>query len=752
MILQKSENLRTNEEAQMLRQCSEAVEEVQLRWKKRDEAKRRQEEFEEPSDTLQEKCQILARAIAQSQHLVVYTGAGISTAARIPDYRGPNGIWTRLQQGKDIGSHDLSLAEPTFTHMALSKLYHNNILKYVVSQNCDGLHLRSGLPRHALSELHGNMYIEVCKSCKPTKEYWRQFDVTENTARYAHKTMRRCYSCNEPLVDTIVHFGERGTLQWPLNWSGASKNAQKATTILCLGSSLKVLKRYPWLWQMDKPVKKRPNLYIVNLQWTPKDDCANVKIHGKCDDVMKIVMNFLGISVLKYDRLKDPIFYHSTALCDEELHTTTQPALKNVETKEYNEESQVQSPSSNCDIKCNTRGEKDTMCNSENELVSKLNVIPLKEQHFNKCDFSIDSILQHDRKLIQDDRDLYKDVEITSNFLSNYHTLVAYYRFSESIILQNPLLSYQDMLYYPYQTSFLYSGLHSIINNPFPLFNANFNNFKLNNSSVKTQNFNKPSPELIACHFCNAEFRSVSCLFYLKFEPVFVKKETEKKALCFCCDSSSDEEEEVKKEADGREEDAIDKDQGKVKIQAGWFGKGLILSTSLGNDLAKMQKLSVLMQIREQNSKILDLLNKKITGSFIDTSDFELPKNLPVQLPISTNHELLLLEQYLLIKENLQSMQNYLQTIGGKDTTAKTNRILKMLIRDALAQEYSFFGKRNKKPFYLMGMKHLVVRSVKATSKDASDKQIEDCIKAWLKHAPQRTKLMKPTIVDIKMN
>lgn len=88
---------------QLLKECSETVEEVQLRWRKRDEAKMRLKEYEEPDEVLQHKCEILAQAIAQSQHLVVYTGAGISTAARIPDYRGPNGIWTRLQQGKDIG-------------------------------------------------------------------------------------------------------------------------------------------------------------------------------------------------------------------------------------------------------------------------------------------------------------------------------------------------------------------------------------------------------------------------------------------------------------------------------------------------------------------------------------------------------------------------------------------------------------------------------------------------------------------------
>lgn len=76
---------------------------MQERRRKRDEAKRRLEEFEDPKDIMKKKCQTLAQAIAQSQHLVVYTGAGISTAAKIPDYRGPNGIWTRLQQGKEIG-------------------------------------------------------------------------------------------------------------------------------------------------------------------------------------------------------------------------------------------------------------------------------------------------------------------------------------------------------------------------------------------------------------------------------------------------------------------------------------------------------------------------------------------------------------------------------------------------------------------------------------------------------------------------
>ncbi|XP_059470045.1 NAD-dependent protein deacetylase sirtuin-7 [Neocloeon triangulifer] len=330
-ILQKDETERTQDEKDVLLGCDEVAQEVSKRLKRQQQLKSRIEEVEDPPSALEEKCRLLAGAIAKSRNLVVYSGAGISTAARIPDYRGPNGVWTLLQQGKDVGSHDLSLAEPTQTHMALSQLYHCGRLKHVVSQNCDGLHLRSGLPKKALSEVHGNMYLEVCRSCKPPREYLRLFDVTERTARFNHKTGRLCHMCGEPLQDTIVHFGERGSLQWPLNWHATTNAARTADVILCLGSSLKVLKKYPWLWCLDMPVKKRPLLYIVNLQWTPKDDQATLKINGRCDEVFLKVMSHLKIPIPEYNRLLDPIFTHATHLHPSELRTTSRPFLQGAE-------------------------------------------------------------------------------------------------------------------------------------------------------------------------------------------------------------------------------------------------------------------------------------------------------------------------------------------------------------------------------------------------------------------------------------
>ena len=108
-----------------------------------------------------------------------------------------------MLQGKEIAACDLGLAQPTTCHMALFMLYKQSKISHIVSQNCDGLHLRPGIPRCKISEVHGNMFIEVCKSCKPVRPYVRLFDVTERTNRHRHTTMRRCYICGNRYDITI---------------------------------------------------------------------------------------------------------------------------------------------------------------------------------------------------------------------------------------------------------------------------------------------------------------------------------------------------------------------------------------------------------------------------------------------------------------------------------------------------------------------------------------------------------------------
>jgi len=80
---------------------------------------------------------------------------------------------------------------------------------------------------------------QVCKQCRPQRQYIRLCDLTERTALRRHRTGRRCRRCRGALFDTIVHFGEKGGHQAPYNWQRAASAANSADVILCLGSSLK---------------------------------------------------------------------------------------------------------------------------------------------------------------------------------------------------------------------------------------------------------------------------------------------------------------------------------------------------------------------------------------------------------------------------------------------------------------------------------------------------------------------------------
>ncbi|KAL3983116.1 Sir2 family protein [Acanthocheilonema viteae] len=262
-------------------------------------------EIEEADDVVTEKCKILADLLKKSKCTVVYTGAGISTAASIPDYRGPNGVWTLAEKGiVSFKCANPVESGPTASHMVLKEMCRSGLVRHILSQNCDGLHLRSGLPQKMLSEIHGNMHIEVCQHCEPPRQYVRPFDVTEKSQFRRHGTGRMCVVCNNELTDTIVHFGEAGKVPWPLNWNGIISLIDRCDLILCIGTSLAVLKEYHFLWPKSK---SGTQIAIINLQWTPKDRLSCLKINAKCDVVMEKLAGFLGIPVNRYCRNCDPV-------------------------------------------------------------------------------------------------------------------------------------------------------------------------------------------------------------------------------------------------------------------------------------------------------------------------------------------------------------------------------------------------------------------------------------------------------------
>lgn len=121
----------------------------------------------DPPEELEQKVWELAQLVWQSSNVVFHTGAGISTASGIPDFRGPHGVWTMEERGL-APKFDTTFenARPTKTHMALVQLERVGLLRFLVSQNVDGLHVRSGFPRDKLAELHGNMFVEECVKCK----------------------------------------------------------------------------------------------------------------------------------------------------------------------------------------------------------------------------------------------------------------------------------------------------------------------------------------------------------------------------------------------------------------------------------------------------------------------------------------------------------------------------------------------------------------------------------------------------------
>ncbi|KAJ3065461.1 NAD-dependent protein deacetylase sirtuin-6 [Podochytrium sp. JEL0797] len=232
------------------------------------------EEIEESDAVVREKVIQLAQLIRDAQgQALIHTGAGISTSAGVPDFRGPNGVWTREGLGlpSPVGK-SFHEAIPTFTHHAITSLVCDGRVAHVVSQNVDGLHVRAGLARDRLSEVHGTAFAEWCVACG--KEFRTVKEVVTIGLR---KTGNACVECGGALRDLLCDWDSELPKAEVDRAIGEHK---KAGLVVCVGSSLRI--RPAGNWPLATVRRKAPlvpgKLVVINLQKTHVDKhCASCK-------------------------------------------------------------------------------------------------------------------------------------------------------------------------------------------------------------------------------------------------------------------------------------------------------------------------------------------------------------------------------------------------------------------------------------------------------------------------------------------
>lgn len=236
---------------------------------------------------LEEKIELAADWIVESENFVAFTGAGISTSSGLPDYRGPDGVWTRRDKGLPPPKMEVSWDEvkPNEGHYTLIDLMDMGVLDYLITQNVDGLHIKSGVPFDKLAELHGNQFFMKCMNCKRKMTFEEaKWDKSKYGPGYRTSPIREnqpnCPYCGGRLISTIVNFGD------PLPQDElyeAIEKSKNADVFFVIGSSLVVTPA------ADLPGAAKQNgakLIILNLGETPYDDVADLRFSHDINEVL----------------------------------------------------------------------------------------------------------------------------------------------------------------------------------------------------------------------------------------------------------------------------------------------------------------------------------------------------------------------------------------------------------------------------------------------------------------------------------
>jgi NAD-dependent deacetylase len=237
----------------------------------------------------------VASWIAGAGAVTVLTGAGISTESGIPDFRGPQGVWTRnpgaqqlftlqnyladpqvrIQAWRNRREHPAWQARPNAGHLALVALERAGKLRALVTQNIDELHQRAGSDPATVIEVHGTLHQAECLSCglrTPMAQVLARVDAGEADPA--------CPECGGIQKSATISFGQ--ALR-PEVFEAAYLAASECDLFLAVGTSLTV---QPAAGLCDVALRAGARLVIVNAEPTPYDDRADAVLREPIGQVL----------------------------------------------------------------------------------------------------------------------------------------------------------------------------------------------------------------------------------------------------------------------------------------------------------------------------------------------------------------------------------------------------------------------------------------------------------------------------------
>lgn len=229
----------------------------------------------------------VAARIRAADSVVVLTGAGISTESGIPDFRGPQGVWTKDPRAEKL-SHihyymtdpairktawQMRLEHPAWTvapnagHLALARLERGGKLDLLITQNIDGLHQKAGSSPDRIVEIHGTIREVVCMSCHDRAPMEKALERVK-----AGEEDPPCRSCGGILKSATVSFGQSLV---PEDLQRAQRGAQGCDVFLTAGTSLGV---YPVAALPQVALAAGSYLAVFNAEPTPYNDLASTVV------------------------------------------------------------------------------------------------------------------------------------------------------------------------------------------------------------------------------------------------------------------------------------------------------------------------------------------------------------------------------------------------------------------------------------------------------------------------------------------